>query len=61
MSFSCFGKRALGFEIPIEWSIGKLTLTEYLEVKDDRTTTSTVGIGGSDKKETSSNLRRTKK
>lgn len=61
MSFSCFGKRALGFEIPIEWSIGKLTLTEYLEAKDERTTTSTVGTGGSDKKETSSNLRRTKK
>ena len=61
MSFSCFGKRALGFELPIEWASGKLTLTDYLEAQDDRTTTSTAGTNRTNKEKSNSNLRNSKR
>lgn len=60
-SFSCFGKRALGFELSIEDAVGKLILTDYMEEEDDRTTISTARASGTDKKETSGSIRRTKK
>jgi hypothetical protein len=59
--FSCFGKKALGYELPTDMAVGKLLLIDFIGEEDERTTDSTVRVSGSDKEKTNSNLRRTKK
>lgn len=60
---SCFGKRALGYKLPVSLAKGKINLIDYIfkGEEDGSTTTSASRISRTDKKQTSSNLRNSKK